>query len=85
MVERSRARIRADVVHDRLRAMGFAGNERTTRRAVVMELPIRLRVIVLREFEGMTYRTIAEVPDIPVGTVMSRLHAARARLRRQLS
>lgn len=84
-MERSRARIRADVVHDRLRAMGFAGNERTTRRAVVMELPIRLRVIVLREFEGMTYRTIAEVLDIPVGTVMSRLHAARARLRRQLS
>jgi transposase len=34
LVERSRARIRADVVHDRLRAMGFAGNERTTRRAV---------------------------------------------------
>ena len=84
-MERSRARIRADVVHDQLRAMGFAGNERTTRRAVVMELPIRLRVIVLREFEGMTYRTIAEVLDIPVGTVMSRLHAARARLRRQLS
>lgn len=84
-MERSRARIRADVVHDRLRAMGFAGNERTTRRALVMELPIRLRVIVLREFEGMTYRTIAEVLDIPVGTVMSRLHAARARLRRQLS
>ena len=55
-------------------------------REAVMELPIRLRaVIVLREFEGMTYRTIAEVLDIPVGTVMSRLHAARARLRRQLS
>ncbi len=50
-----------------------------------MELPIRLRaVIVLREFEGMTYRTIAEVLGVPIGTVMSRLHAARARLRRRL-
>src|SRR5262245_54014239 len=34
LVERSRGKIRADVVHDRLRAMGFCGNERTTRRAV---------------------------------------------------
>ena len=34
LVERSKGKIRADVTHDRLRAMGFAGNERTTRRAV---------------------------------------------------
>ena len=34
LVEDSHGKIRADVVHDRLRAMGFAGNERTTRRAV---------------------------------------------------
>ena len=55
-------------------------------REAIMELPVRLRaVIVLREFEGMTYRTIAEILDVPVGTVMSRLHAARARLRRSLS
>lgn len=33
-VERSRGRIRADVVHDKLVAMGFTGSERTTRRAV---------------------------------------------------
>jgi len=36
LVERSRGKIRADVVHDRLRAMGFCGNERTTRRAVAV-------------------------------------------------
>jgi transposase len=34
LVEDSHGKIRADVVHDRLRAMGFDGNERTTRRAV---------------------------------------------------
>ena len=33
-VERSRGMIRADVVHDKLAAMGYAGSERTTRRAV---------------------------------------------------
>jgi hypothetical protein len=34
LVERSAGRIRADVVHDRLVALGFTGDERTTRRAV---------------------------------------------------
>jgi transposase len=34
MVENSRGRVRADKVHDRLRALGFKGGERTTRRAV---------------------------------------------------
>ncbi|MGH3499325.1 MAG: IS21 family transposase [Nocardioidaceae bacterium] len=33
-VDRSRGRVRADVVHERLAAMGFIGSERTTRRAV---------------------------------------------------
>lgn len=33
-VERSHGRVRADVVHDKLRALGFEGSERTTRRAV---------------------------------------------------
>jgi hypothetical protein len=34
LVDRSKARIRADKVHERLVALGFAGTERTTRRAV---------------------------------------------------
>ena len=33
-VEHSRGRVRADVVHDKLLALGFTGTERTTRRAV---------------------------------------------------
>ncbi|HEX2301629.1 MAG TPA: IS21 family transposase [Pseudonocardiaceae bacterium] len=33
-VDRSRGKIRADVVHDRLRSLGYSGSERTTRRAV---------------------------------------------------
>ena len=33
-MERSEGKVRADKVHERLAAMGFGGNERTTRRAV---------------------------------------------------
>jgi RNA polymerase sigma-70 factor (ECF subfamily) len=37
-------------------------------------------VLVLKEFEGLKYREIAARLGIPVGTVMSRLYSARARL-----
>lgn len=38
-------------------------------------------IIMLGDLQGFTYREIAEVLDIPMGTVMSRLHNARKRLR----
>ena len=45
------------------------------------ELPTEFReVVVLRELEEMSYREIADVAGIPVGTVMSRLARARRRL-----
>lgn len=55
-------------------------------RDAILGLPIPLRaVIVLRELEGLPYRSIAQILGIPIGTVMSRLHEARARLRRRLA
>ncbi|MGH2378213.1 MAG: sigma-70 family RNA polymerase sigma factor [Candidatus Limnocylindria bacterium] len=48
------------------------------------ELPERFRSVVLLDVEGFSYREIAEMLDIPIGTVMSRLHRARRSLQRQL-
>lgn len=41
-------------------------------------------VLVLREIDGCCYETIAEILDLPVGTVRSRLHRARLQLRDEL-
>ncbi len=42
--------------------------------------PHEREVIVMREFEGLKYREIAELLGIPIGTVMSRLYSARRAL-----
>jgi len=46
--------------------------------------PIHRDVITLREIQGMRYEEIATVLGIPIGTVESRLHRARAALREEL-
>jgi RNA polymerase sigma-70 factor (ECF subfamily) len=43
--------------------------------------PDHREILVLRDYQDLSYREIAEVLDIPLGTVMSRLHAARSKLR----
>jgi RNA polymerase sigma factor (sigma-70 family) len=55
-------------------------------RQALEDLPAEFReVIVLRELEGLSYKQIAEVAEIPIGTVMSRLARARKRLEQSLA
>jgi len=50
------------------------------------ELPPLFReILVLREIEGLSYRSIAQITGAEIGTVMSRLSRARAELRKALS
>ena len=52
----------------------------------VMDLPEAQRAAVLLVFvEGFSYREAAEILDVPIGTVMSRLSAARTKLRASTS
>ena len=55
-------------------------------RRAIEQLPIEFReVILLREMEGLSYKEIASIAEIPIGTVMSRLGRARERIARQIS
>jgi len=55
-------------------------------REALAELTLELReVLVLRELEELSYREIASIARIPMGTVMSRLSRARRRLQRTRS
>ena len=55
-------------------------------RQAVLNLPQASRsVLVLREYEDLSYREIADTLGIPIGTVMSRLNYARTLLRQTLT
>ena len=48
------------------------------------ELPEKFRTTVLLDVEGFSYKEIAEMLSIPIGTVMSRLHRGRKFLQKRL-
>ena len=60
------------------------GDEARTLDRLMAALPQEHReVLILREIEDMGYREIAQVTNVPIGTVMSRLARARAALKSQ--
>jgi RNA polymerase sigma-70 factor, ECF subfamily len=60
--------------------------ERERVRAAIDQLPVEFReILILREYEEISYQEIAVLLNCPTGTVMSRLARARSRLRELLS
>jgi len=67
-------------------SLAIAGDSRERLTRALEDLPPRFReVLVLRELEGCSYKEIAEITSIPMGTVMSALARARQRLRHALA
>ena len=63
-------------------AMAVAEDESSRVRRALEELPVIFReAVVMRELEGMSYKEIADVTGVSMGTVMSRLARGRDRLR----
>jgi len=60
--------------------------DRQLLRAALEDLPSEFReAIVLREMEGLSYKEIADIASVPIGTIMSRLARARKRLQTYLT
>ena len=54
-------------------------------RRAIADLPVDFReIVILREMEGFSYKEIAELAEVPIGTVMSRLARARKLLQKSL-
>jgi RNA polymerase sigma-70 factor (ECF subfamily) len=51
------------------------------RQAIAMLEEDRRVVLLLRDFEGMDYESISQILNLPIGTVRSRIHRARAELK----
>ena len=67
-------------------AVVFKRLDRQAMAQALEELPVEFReVIVLRELEDLSYKEIAQIADLPIGTVMSRLARARQRLQQNMT
>jgi len=95
-LQKNRLLRQADPIEDKLDELGtdFLDPEvlllqhldSQTVRNALQELPVEFReVVVLREMEALSYKEIANVVDIPIGTVMSRLKRGRERLHKLLA
>jgi RNA polymerase sigma-70 factor (ECF subfamily) len=82
---RSRKRKKTEIMPVDVSAASISSEAGMDINAALADLsPEHRQVLVLREYEQMSYEEIAEVLDVPRGTVESRLHRARGELRERL-
>jgi RNA polymerase sigma-70 factor (ECF subfamily) len=82
---RSRSRKKTEAMPDSVAAASKSAEAGMDIQAALAQLSAEhQQVLVLREFEQMSYEEIAEVLDVPRGTVESRLHRARNEMRERL-
>ncbi len=65
-------------------ALEQAEQERRVQRALSRLSPEHRAVLVMKDMEGQKYETMAEILQVPIGTIRSRLHRARLELRELL-
>jgi RNA polymerase sigma-70 factor (ECF subfamily) len=71
----------AELEHPGGAGSSFHSADADALRTALEALPVEFReTLVLRELEGLSYKEIADVAEVPVGTVMSRLARGRRRL-----
>jgi len=66
------------------RALEMAEDERRIQQALSRLSPEHRTVLVLKDMEGRKYEDMAELLEVPIGTIRSRLHRARLELRDML-
>src|SRR6266446_7777328 len=70
-----------DDLHDTEILMSQSADKETIRKALESLPPEYREALILRELEGLSYKEMSEIVEVPVGTVMSRISRGRFKLR----
>lgn len=62
-------------------ALEMAEEERSLQQALNRLSPEHRAVLIMKDMEGMKYEAMAEILEVPIGTIRSRLHRARLEMR----